>query len=124
MFQETQIIGLSAAVIAILCMLTRLPISWKKCEIGPTIVWIGWEFHIQAGLIVHPMIKRAKLVDLVDLLWSGKDTKEKCVFYLDNEAAKGVLIREATDAGSGAPLVQSFVVAEMRCSLEHLPVAT
>ena len=53
MFQETQIIGLSAAVIAILCMLTRLPVSWKKCEIGYTIVWIGWEFHIRAGFIVQ-----------------------------------------------------------------------
>ena len=41
-FQESQIIGLSAAVIAILCVLTGLPISWKKCELGATIIWIGW----------------------------------------------------------------------------------
>ena len=46
MFQETTIIGLSASVIAIMCMLLRLPISWKKCELGPTIMWIGWEFHL------------------------------------------------------------------------------
>ena len=77
MFQETQIIGLSAAVIVILCMLTRLPISWKKCEIGPTIVWIGWEFHIQAGFIVHPMIKRAKLVDLIQKLLCSSHCSKK-----------------------------------------------
>ena len=57
MFQESSIIGLSAAVIAILCMLIRLPISWKKCEMGATIIWIGWEFHIQAGFILLPKEK-------------------------------------------------------------------
>lgn len=41
-FQESQIIGLSAAVIAILCILTGLPISWKKRELGAAIIWIGW----------------------------------------------------------------------------------
>ena len=77
MFQETQIIGLSAAVIAILCLLTRLPISWKKCEIGHTIVWIGWEFHISAGFIVLPMIKRNKLLDLIHKLLVSSHCSKK-----------------------------------------------
>ena len=34
MIQETSIIGLSAAVIAIICMLTRLPISWKNVNLA------------------------------------------------------------------------------------------
>ena len=64
-FQETKIIGLSAAVIAILCILTGLPISWKKCELGATIVWIGWSFHLRAGYITIPEHKRFKLMDLL-----------------------------------------------------------
>ena len=64
-FQETKIIGFSAAVIAILCILTGLPISWKKCELGATIVWIGWSFHLRAGYITIPEHKRFKLMDLL-----------------------------------------------------------
>lgn len=47
-------IGLSASVIAILCMLLQLAISWKKCELGPTILWIGWEFHFRSGFMCCP----------------------------------------------------------------------
>ena len=64
-FQETQVIGLSAAVIAIICILTGRPISWKKCEPGSTIVWIGWSFHLRAGYITVPKHKRAKLLELL-----------------------------------------------------------
>ena len=77
MFQETKIIGLSAAVIAILCLLTRLPISWKKCELGPTIVWIGWEFHLQAGFIILPSAKRNRLLDLLHKLISSSHCSKK-----------------------------------------------
>ena len=77
MIQETSIIGLSAAVIAIICMLARLPISWKKCELGPTIVWIGWEFHITAGFIILPLEKRKKLLELLDKLHASSNTSRK-----------------------------------------------
>ena len=77
MFQESQIIGLSASTIAILCMLVQLPISWKKCELGPTIVWIGWEIHIQAGFIALPFPKREKLLDLIHKLSSSSHVSKK-----------------------------------------------
>ena len=77
MFQESQIIGLSAATIAILCLLVQLPISWKKCELGPTIVWIGWEIHIQAGFIALPSSKRDKLLDLIQKLSSSSHVSKK-----------------------------------------------
>ena len=80
-FQESSIIGLSAAIIAVLCMLTQLPISWKKCEIGPTIVWIGREFHITAGFIVLPVEKRDKLLSLLDKLQTSPNCSKKT---LDN----------------------------------------
>ena len=77
MFQESSIIGLSAAVIAILCMLIRLPISWKKCEMGATIIWIGWEFHIQAGFILLPKQKKDKLPELIHKLLSSSHCSKK-----------------------------------------------
>ena len=77
MFQESSIIGLSAAVIAVLCMLTRLPISWKKCETGPVIMWIGWEFHIRSGFIVLPVSKRDKLITLLEKLQSSSHCSKK-----------------------------------------------
>jgi hypothetical protein len=77
MFQETKIIGLSASTIAILCMLLQLPISWKKCELGPTIVWIGWEFHIQSGFIMLLPLKREKLLELINKLLASSHVSKK-----------------------------------------------
>ena len=75
--QETTIIGLSAAVIAILCLLTGLPISWKKCELGSCIVWIGWSFHIRSGFVSLPESKRQKLLDLLQKLQSSSHCSRK-----------------------------------------------
>ena len=75
--QESQIIGLSAAVIAILCILTGLPISWKKCEVGATIVWIGWSFNIRSGYVTLPDVKRRKLVELLEKLLASSHCSKK-----------------------------------------------
>ena len=77
LFQETQIIGLSAAVIAVLFLLTGLPISWKKCEMGATIVWIGWSFNLRAGFVTSPEPKRRKLLDLLDKLLASSHCSKK-----------------------------------------------
>ena len=60
-----------------MCMLLRLPISWKKCELGPTIMWIGWEFHISAGFIVLPTPKKNKLLDLIEKLLTSSHCSKK-----------------------------------------------
>ena len=69
--QETKVIGLSAAAIAIICLLTGLPISWKKCELGSCIVWIGWSFHLSAGYVSLPPPKRHKLLELLQKMMSS-----------------------------------------------------
>ena len=51
LFQETQIIGLSAAVIAVLFLLTGLPISWKKCEMGLPLFGSGGPLIFELGLL-------------------------------------------------------------------------
>ena len=76
-FQEAQIIGLSAAVIALLCILTGLPISWKKCELGATIIWIGWSFNFRSGYVTLPENKRRKLLELLDKLLTSTHCSKK-----------------------------------------------
>ena len=39
-------------------------------------------------------------------------------FYLDNEAAKGALLKAATEVDNGAKIVRAFVVSEMQCQVK------
>lgn len=67
----------------------------------------------------HPVFELELLPVRVSLVhWEGHPSNSQCVFYLDNEAGTGALIRGATEAGHGAQLVHSFVVAEMRCQVK------
>ena len=42
----------------------------------------------------------------------------QCVFYLDNEAAKGALIRATTCTVPGRAILQSFIEEEMACQVK------
>ena len=79
MMQDLQVLPVSSAAIAILCLLTRLPISWKKCELGPTITWIGWQIHIFCGFICIPADKRRKLLTLIQKLISSHHGSKKAL---------------------------------------------
>ena len=50
--------------------------------------------------------------------WEGHLSNTQCVFYLDNEAAKGALVRGASEAGLGAVLISAFVVGELNCQIK------
>ena len=77
MIQDNQVLPISTAAIAILCLLFGLPISWKKCEFGPTITWIGWQIHIYCGFVCIPSLKRNKLLDLLRRLTSSNHGSKK-----------------------------------------------
>ena len=64
MIQEECMMPVSATMICCLCLICKVPVSWKKCEIGPNLTWIGWKFRINIGLIILPDSKREKLLDL------------------------------------------------------------
>ena len=67
----------------------------------------------------HPIFEIELLPVWISLtLWEGYLSNTQCVFYLDNEAAKGALIKGATDAGSGTRLVHAFVVSEMNLQIK------
>ena len=59
------------------CISTSIPSLVLSSELGPTIVWIGWEFHINAGFIILPVEKRKKLLELLDKLHASSNTSRK-----------------------------------------------
>ena len=60
--QCSDMMPVSATLVCLLCQICHIPISWGKCELGGTIQWIGWTFHITAGYIEIPKQKLSKLL--------------------------------------------------------------
>lgn len=73
--------------------------------------------HIMRLLLLdskHPIFELELLPVLVSmLLWRQAVACGQCVFYLDNEAAKGALIAGTTDTRVGSSLVQRVVDLEL-----------
>lgn len=64
--QNCDILPVSAVMISMLCLILKVPISWKICTLGPQVVWIGWRFDLSEGLVsLHPN-QRQKLLQLID----------------------------------------------------------
>ena len=88
------------------------------CEFFAEIVPKEW-MEAFLPLSQHPIFELELLPVWISLVeWEGYLSNTQCVFYLDNEAAKGALVRGATEGGSGAKLVHAFVVAEMQCQVK------
>lgn len=79
MFQDETVLPLSAAMICILCQICAIPVSWKKCELGSSIQWIGWRWHISVGYVTLPMNKLDKLRAMVDRLRTSERTTKKAI---------------------------------------------
>ena len=79
MFQCAQMLPVSACMICALNIFCQVPISWKKCEIGPSIRWIGWLFDIRTGIVYIPSDKREKLQQLIQKLLSSSQQSRKTV---------------------------------------------
>ena len=76
-YQDKQILPCTASLLCVFVLLTRIPISWKKCELSSTLKWIGWSIHIQAGYITIPDDKLRKVSDYLDDLLHGNRTTRK-----------------------------------------------
>ena len=67
----------------------------------------------------HPIFELELLPVLAAvLLWAKYVQNSQCVFYLDNEAAKGALIHGATSTEKGMRIIEKFVLEEMRCQIK------
>lgn len=79
MVQDHKILPVSACMICVINLLCRVPTSWKKCEIGPSIKWIGWQFDVRTGIVYIPRDKRDKLQSLVQKLLSSSNQSRKSI---------------------------------------------
>ena len=77
MMQDQKMMPVSATMICCLCLLCKVPVSWKKCEIGPNLTWIGWKFRINIGIIILPESKRLKLLELCKKLQQSDKCSRK-----------------------------------------------
>jgi len=75
-YQSRFAMPLSAAMICILAQITGIPISWAKCELGPTIHWIGWRIHLSSGFIEIPLSKIEKMLRYIKTLLSNSRTSK------------------------------------------------
>ena len=55
----------SATMVCLFCQICKIPISWGKCELGGSLQWIGWTFHLNAGYIEVPERKISKLLGYI-----------------------------------------------------------
>ena len=62
----------------------------------------------------HPIFELEVLPVLCSLLvWEPLLQNSQCVFYLDNEAARGALVNASTSTKWGKSMVNQFVLKEM-----------
>ena len=61
MYQQAQVMPASACMICILVQLVDLPISWRKCELDFSMVWIGWKVNFRCGYVELPQSKLQKI---------------------------------------------------------------
>ena len=62
--QDASILPISAAMLCSFCILCKIPVSWKKCELSHKLTWTGWKFNFRVGTISIPEAKRFKLLGL------------------------------------------------------------
>ena len=68
MYQNSQMMPVSACMICIFVQLVNLPVSWRKCELESSMVWIGWKFNFRCGYVELPHSKIQKIQSLLQKL--------------------------------------------------------
>ena len=56
---------ISASLLCLFCQICKIPISWAKCELGSSLQWMGWHFHLVSGYIEVPQRKISKLLGYI-----------------------------------------------------------
>ena len=76
------------------------------------------EWFLNAGA-KHPIFELELLPVWVAICtWERLVQNSQCIFYIDNEAAKGALINGATSTPCGKRIIQEFVIREMQLQVK------
>ena len=74
--QPKSILPLFATLLALFCRVFRIPLSWRKCTLGPMVDWIGWRFNFFNGLVsLHP--DKQKLIAQMEELLNHRHCSSK-----------------------------------------------
>ena len=75
--QSQAVLPVFAILLAIFCRVFRIPLSWRKCTLGPLIDWIGWRFNFYNGIVsLHPA-KQDKLIAHIEELLKHRQCTSK-----------------------------------------------
>ena len=77
LMQDAQILPLTACFLVIFCQALNIPLSWKKCELGSEVKWIGWTINAKVGIIRLPEEKGERLLNLIQQLLANPRTSRK-----------------------------------------------
>ena len=73
---ERSVLDITFALVISFCVCFGYPLSWKKLQMGPHVIWIGWSFSFGAGGVEVPPDKAEKLLlGIRDLLKSDRVEK-------------------------------------------------
>ena len=56
-----------ASMVSLMFLCLRIPMSWKKAQMGSQVTWIGWSISTQSWTISTPADKVAKITDQVSV---------------------------------------------------------
>ena len=76
-YQIKSMMPVTAALLCVLVLCCRIPISWKKLELASTISWIGWRFHFSSGFVELPTNKLDKIRRYLQQLSQSSRTTRK-----------------------------------------------
>ena len=76
-FMLTTCFSACASLILAICAIFGIPTSWKKLQLGPSILWIGWTFHFRAGAFTVPQDKLDRLRLAIDDLLRSRTVSRK-----------------------------------------------
>ena len=58
--QDASTIDVTAVLMLAFCVCFDIPLSWRKLEVGPTVVWIGWSLLFRAGCFSIPQSNKLR----------------------------------------------------------------
>ena len=77
LFQDQEVIGLTACMTLAFCALFNIPLSNAKLQLGSCIHWIGWHFSFGSGTFSIPVEKVQKLKRLLQEALQGRHVSKR-----------------------------------------------
>ena len=77
LFQDQEVIGLTACMTLAFCALFNIPLSNAKLQLGSCIHWIGWHFSFGSGTFSIPIEKVQKLKRLLQEALQGRHVSKR-----------------------------------------------